>query len=389
MDAVEHVVLGAGAVGMAVVDALARRGAPVRVVNRSGLRAPMAGVQSVVGDVADSAFAASTTRGARVIYQALNPPYHRWAQEFPGLQAAAIAAAQTAGARLVAMDNVYMYGRAAGRPFTEDRAYDAHTRKGRVRAQMARDLMAAHDAGRVQVTVGRASDFFGPRGGEQSLIGDLVVPRALADKTAVVLGDPDMPHTYTFVPDIGENLVRLGERDDALGRVWHLPSPETRTTRQVIGLVYEAAGTRPRLRITPAWQMRALGLVNRTVREVNEMRFEFDEPFIVDASRAETELGLRATPLADAVDQTVRWYREQATSPRSSDRRSARRSRPPAGAPSGAPVRHEVRNHQDPLDQPLPASELRARRTRTNLDTENDSPRVLRSSSPARIIDEG
>ena len=179
---------------------------------------------------------------------------------------------------------------------------------------MARDLMAAHNAGRVQVTVGRASDFFGPRAGEQSLIGDWVIPPALADKTASVMGDPDMPHTYTFIPDIGENLVRLGERDDALGRVWHLPSPETRTTREVIELVYQAAGTKPRLKVTPAWQMRALGLVNRTVRELNEMRYEFDEPFIVDASRAETELGLRATPLADAVDQTVRWYREQETS---------------------------------------------------------------------------
>ena len=207
MDAVDHVVLGAGAVGMAVAEALARRGESVRVVNRSGLREPVAGVQSVAGDVTDPAFAASATRGARVVYQALNPPYHRWAQEFPGLQAAAIAAAQAAGARLVVMDNVYMYGRANGRPFTEDRAYDAHTRKGRVRAAMARDLMAAHDAGRVQVTVGRASDFFGPRAGAQSLIGDWVIPPALADKPASVMGDPDMPHTYTFIPDIGENLV--------------------------------------------------------------------------------------------------------------------------------------------------------------------------------------
>src|SRR5206468_9283728 len=127
------------------------------------------GIRSVTGDITDPAFAASATHGARVIYQALNPPYHRWAQEFPGLQAAAIAAAQAAGARLVSMDNVYMYGRADGRPFTEDRAYDAHTRKGRVRAEMARDLMAAHATGRVQVTVGRASDFFGPRAGQQSL----------------------------------------------------------------------------------------------------------------------------------------------------------------------------------------------------------------------------
>ena len=106
MDAVDHVVLGAGAVGMAVAEALARRGESVRVVNRSGLREPVAGVQSVAGDVSDPAFAASATHGARVVYQALNPPYHRWAQEFPGLQAAAIAAAQAAGARLVVMDNV-------------------------------------------------------------------------------------------------------------------------------------------------------------------------------------------------------------------------------------------------------------------------------------------
>ena len=60
-----------------------------------------------------------------------------------------------------------------------------------------------------------------------------------------------MPHTYTFIPDISENLVRLGERDDALGRVWHLPSPETRTTREVVALVYQFAGTRARLKVTP------------------------------------------------------------------------------------------------------------------------------------------
>jgi nucleoside-diphosphate-sugar epimerase len=323
MDRVDHVVLGAGAVGMSVVEALARRGESVRVVNRLGLREPVPGVQSVTGDVTDPHFAASATRGARVIYQALNPPYHRWAQEFPELQEAAIAAAQTAGARLVAMDNVYMYGRANGRPFTEGRASSAHTRKGRIRAAMARDLMAAHDTGRVEVTVGRASDFFGPRTGEQSLIGDWVVPPALAGKPASVIGDPDMPHTYTCVPDIGENLVCLGERDDTLGRVWHLPSPETRTTREVVALVFQAAGTKLQLKVTPAWQMRALGLVNRTVREINEMRYEFDEPFIVDASRAETELDLRATPLADAVEQTVGWYRKQQASASSETRAGA------------------------------------------------------------------
>jgi hypothetical protein len=141
-----------------------------------------------------------------------------------------------------------------------------------------------------------------------------VISPALADKRASVIDDPDMPHTHTCIPEIGENLVRLGERDHAPGRVWHLPSPDTRTTRDVVALVYQAAGTTPPLTVTPAWQMRALGLPNRTVREINEMRYQFDEPFIVDASCAETELGLRATPLTDAVELTVRWYREQETS---------------------------------------------------------------------------
>src|SRR4051794_13087147 len=95
------------------------------------------------------------------------------------------------------------------------------------------------------------------------------------------------------------------------------------TTRDVIALVYQATGTTPRLKVTPAWQMRALGLVNRTVREINEMSYEFDEPFVVDSSRAETEFDLHATPLADAVDETVRWYRAQASASSAADRQHA------------------------------------------------------------------
>jgi hypothetical protein len=139
------------------------------------------------------------------------------------------------GARLVSMENVYMYGRPAGRPLTEDRTYDARTKKGQLRGRMARDLLAAHNSGRVPVAIGRASDYFGPGGGAQSNLGDRVIPAALNGKTATVLGAPDQPHTYTYIPDIGEGLVVLGEHPDAPGQVWHLPNdPETRSTRQMV-----------------------------------------------------------------------------------------------------------------------------------------------------------
>jgi nucleoside-diphosphate-sugar epimerase len=190
-----HVIFGTGAIGLAVLDALHRRGETARLVNRSGSARVPDEVEVIGGDARDPAFTTEVTRGADVVYQTLNPPYAEWSAQFPLLQTGVLAAAETAGARLVSMENVYMYGRPAGRLLTEDRTYDAHTTKGQLRGRMARELLAAHEAGRVEVAIGRASDYFGPRGGGQSNLGDRVFPAALAGKTATVLGDPDQPHT--------------------------------------------------------------------------------------------------------------------------------------------------------------------------------------------------
>ena len=187
------------------------------MVNRSGSAAVPEKVEVIGGNAADPRFTIEVTRGAKVIYQTLNPPYAQWVEQFPALQAGVLAAAQANGARLVSMENVYMYGRPAGRPLTETRDYAAHTKKGKLRGRMANELLDAHQAGRVAVAIGRASDYFGPRGGAQSNLGDRLFPAALAGKPARVLGDPDQPHTYTYIPDIGEGLAVLGEHPDAPG----------------------------------------------------------------------------------------------------------------------------------------------------------------------------
>jgi nucleoside-diphosphate-sugar epimerase len=309
-----HVVFGTGAVGLATLDALRSRGEHVRMVNRSGRARVPDDVEVVGGDAGDPAFATAVTEGAQVVYQTLNPPYYLWAEQFPALQAGVLTAAQTHGARLVSVENVYMYGRPNGRPLTEDRAHDAHTSKGRLRSAMSRDLLAAHEAGRVEVAIGRASDYFGPRGGAQSNLGDRVFPAALAGRTATVLGDPDQTHTYTFIPDIGEGLAVLGEHPDATGRAWHLPNdPVTRTTRELVDLAFRLAGRSPtRLRRVHPLLLRALALRNPTVRELLEMQYQFDEPFIVDSTAFTARLGTRATPIETAVEKTLATYRTPA-----------------------------------------------------------------------------
>jgi nucleoside-diphosphate-sugar epimerase len=332
MSTARHVIFGTGAIGLATFDALRRRGETVRLVNRSGHARISDDVEVIGGDAADPAFTVAVTEGASVLYQTLNPPYHEWTAQFPRLQAGVLAAAEANGARLVSMENVYMYGRPNGQPLTEDRPYAAHTKKGQLRGRMARELLAAHDAGRVQVAIGRASDYFGPRGGAQSNLGDRVCRPALAGKPATVLGDPDQPHTYSYIPDIGEGLAVLGEHPDAAGGVWHLPNdPDTKTTRQLVDILYQHAGRpRTKLRAMPPLLLRALGVLNPTVRELVEMQYQFEEPFIVDSTKFVTRLGGQATSVGQALADTLASYRhpDDTTLPLQASSAHPRKGRP-------------------------------------------------------------
>jgi nucleoside-diphosphate-sugar epimerase len=306
-----HVVFGTGPMGMSVMDELVQRGPRrIRMVNRSGRAAVPDGVEVLGGDATDEAFAREASEGASVVYFALNPPYNKWPELFPRLQAGVLEGAASAGAKLIAMENLYMFGSTGGRPITEDLPHAPSTRKGRVRAMMSKELMKAHKSGRVRVAIGRASDFFGPRV-LASAAGEQVFGRAVEGKSAQVAGDPDQPHTYTYVPDIGKGLVILGEREEALGQAWHLPSPETVTTRQFVEMIFEEVGKPARLQAAPKIVLRALGLFNPPLRETIEMLYEFEEPFVVDDSRFEREFGEQATPLREAIQRTVRWYREE------------------------------------------------------------------------------
>ena len=145
-----------------------------------------------------------------------------------------------------------------------------------------------------------------------SAAGATVFGRAIAGKSAQVASDTDLPHTYSYAPDIGRALVTLGERDEALGRAWHLPSPETVSTRRFAELVFAAAGQRPKVQAAPAIVFRAMGLFNPAMREMVEMLYEFQEPFILDSTAFTDAFGGSATPLEQAIRETVDWCRTSA-----------------------------------------------------------------------------
>lgn len=303
-----HVVFGTGQVGTALAAHLASLGKAVRAVSRHR-PPPLPGVDWRAADAADPEAAADAAKGASVVYQCLNAPYTQWPERFPPLQRGVLAAAERNGALLVVLENLYGYGPTGGRPMTEDRPLAATTVKGRTRAAMTAELLAAAEAGRVRVAIGRASDFFGPGVTQGSMLGERVFGHALAGRRAGVIGNPALPHTYSYVPDIAVGLATLGTDARAAGQVWHLPGPATVTTRALLDLVAAEVGHRVGVRPVPKLAMRALGLVNPTMRELAEVAYEFDEPFVLDTSKYQAAFGMTGTPLAAALAATIAWYR--------------------------------------------------------------------------------
>jgi nucleoside-diphosphate-sugar epimerase len=305
-----HVVFGAGQVGCALSAHLAGLGLAVRAVSRHRPGALAEAVEWRAADATDPDAATAAATDASVVYQCLNAPYKDWPERFPPLQRGVLSAAESTGALLVSMENVYGYGSTAGEPLTEDLPLLATTVKGRTRAAMTQQLLAAADAGRVRIAIGRASDFFGA-GVTESSLGERVFAHALSGRRADFLGNPDLPHTYSYVPDIAAGLATLGTDERAVGNVWHLPGPETVTTRQVIELVAGEVGHPVAVRSLPKLAVRAIGLFNPLMRELAEMAYEFDEPFVLDTTKYQSTFGAAGTPLSTAVATTVAWYRSQ------------------------------------------------------------------------------
>ena len=300
-------IFGTGPLGQAVMRELVKRGKPVRMVNRSG-QAPAA-VPTLAADVYNLDSARQAAQGATVVYQCVNAPYHQWPEKFPALQANIMASAINVGAKLIVADNLYMYGEVDG-PLHEGLPNAAHTRKGRVRAQMAEAVLAAHQRGEVRVAIGRGSDFFGP-GVLDSVAGERMFGPAVQGKAAECIGNIDLLHTYTFIDDFGRALVTLGEHDEALGQVWHVPNAETITTREFMALIFKELGLPPKITAMGRPMLWVGGLFIPAAREVWEMLYEFEKPFLVDHYKFGHTFGDLATPHREAIRQTLAWYRER------------------------------------------------------------------------------
>jgi nucleoside-diphosphate-sugar epimerase len=298
-----HVVVGAnGGAGHAVVKALAARGLQVRAVTRNGRGNATPGVEPAAGEALDATSMKAVCRDAAVVYNCVNVPYPQWRIQLPRIAEVLTAAAGAAGARLVLMDNLYMYSPVDGL-ISETTPRRPPGPKGRLRLELEEYYLEAHRRGRVRVAIGRASDFYGLQANSMAMI--LGIHPALRGRRAQWVGTLDAPHTLNYLPDVGAALAVLGEHDEALGEIWHLPAAEPLTGRQFLELVFETIGRPRRIGLLTRPMMRLASVFSPTIREVVEVLYQFERPFVVDASKFVRAFGRQVTPHQEAVRQVV------------------------------------------------------------------------------------
>jgi nucleoside-diphosphate-sugar epimerase len=254
-----HVVFGSGPVGQAVVATLLGQGKHVRVISRSGARRSLPeSVEVARGDATRPDDTRQVCLGATHVYHCANAPdYNRWPQQFPPLQRGILAGAAATGAKLIVMENLYMYGPHGGVPMTETMPRRGHGSRSTTRRLLTEELFAAHRTGQVRATSVRASDLLGPHVTE-SLVGERFFGPFLAGKKVQLFANPDVPHSLSFVGDVGRAMVMVGARDEALGRAWHVPNAPAVTLRTFARMVGEETGIAPRMSYVPRRVTRAL-----------------------------------------------------------------------------------------------------------------------------------
>lgn len=303
-----HAIFGTGPLGLAIMDNLIQQNKKILLVNRSGKADVPSFVKVVKADATklDSVLEIFNSYNISVIYHCLGLPYHSWKDLFPEMMDNIIETASLHNTKIVYADNLYAYG-PHDEPLKENFSNNTVGRKTKVRAEVGKKLMDAHNSGKVKATIGRGTDFYGPRV-KNSALGEQVFKNLMVGKPADLLGNPDTLHSYIFIHDFAKGLITLAENEDALGKIWHIPTPAPTSTRELVKNLANKLGVTPKYRIAGKFIVNFAGLFNSDMREFQELMYQHLNNFIVDSSQFQQKFPFSVTPHEEAIQQTITWY---------------------------------------------------------------------------------
>jgi nucleoside-diphosphate-sugar epimerase len=305
-----HTILGInGVTGIEIAKNLQEKGIPVRGVSRR----PFAGTwEHVQADVMDLESLKNATKGSEVVYFCVGMEYNIkiWQRDWLPMIEKTIQACLANSAKLVFIDNVYMYGLVEG-AMTENTPMKPSSKKGEVRKAIAEKLMDAFQNRGLKGCIARSADFYGPNC-DKSMLTDTVFKNLQKGKAAQLLGNPDKVHSFTYTKDIGKSAVILGLDSRSNGKTWHLPTaPNPWTGQQLVDFVAKEMGQKPKIMALKGLLLTILGLFIPILKEIKEMMYQYEHDYIFSSALFEKTFGMKATSMEVGLRETAAFYKNQ------------------------------------------------------------------------------
>ncbi|MFB5944920.1 NAD-dependent epimerase/dehydratase family protein [Albibacterium profundi] len=306
-----HTILGAnGTIANALLPILKENNHSIRLASRNPKT--IIGVENIKADVLNYNEVLSAANGSDIVYLLVGIQYNAkiWARDWPQIIANVINACKTTGAKLVFFDNAYMYGKVEGN-ITEETPYNPSSKKGAVRAKVAKTIHEEVTRNNFQAIIARAADFYGPEVTEKSAPGLLVFMNLKKKKKAQWMINPHVPRTFNYVPDAAKALYLLATTDEAYGQVWHLPTaPKALSGNEFVREAAKHIGTTDKMFVLPKWLLKTLGLFNPFINEMNELNYQDEYPFEFDSSKFNKAFHFKPTSYEEGIKKTAQWFKE-------------------------------------------------------------------------------
>lgn len=308
----KHTILGAGgSIGNALTYELLQAKETVRLVSRSKYSIP--GTEVVGADLKSYDQTLESIKGTDVVYLCVGLPYDAkiWSVLWPRIMQNTIDACKEHGAKLIFVDNVYMYGSVAGK-MTEETPYNPCSKKGEIRAKVARMLEDEIKSKNLDAIIARSADFYGPFGDKNSITYVLALAKMLQGKTPQWLVDTNTPHSYTNISDIGKALRLLAHRDDAFNQVWHLPTHNPGITgKEFIKIAATELGIKPNYQVLRKWMLKMAGLFDKNIGEIYEMLNQSDSDYYFDSTKFNDTFDYTPKTYEEGIKETITFFKTQ------------------------------------------------------------------------------
>ena len=302
-------ILGSGgATGIELAKALLTYTEDIRLVSRHPEKVNPTD-HLVEADLTDAAQTDKAVQGSEVVYLTVGLPYDAdiWESTWPKIMQNVLNACNNHDSRLVFFDNVYMYDPDYVGHMTEKTPVNPKSRKGKVREELADMVMDRVKRGEVEALIARSADFYGPSIQDTSVLTEMVLDPLAKGNKANWLGSTEYKHSFTYTPDAGKATALLGNNPEAYKQVWHLPTDSNPPTgEQWIQMIADELGVEPKYRTAPRFLVNIMGWFNALMSEMVEMMYQYDQDYVFDSSKFESEFEMYPTSYEEGVKEIVK-----------------------------------------------------------------------------------